>query len=300
MASKQTRKQLDKSLPKLPQTVKDEALPNAEGLTAFMIALNQEYHECAEILINGGDLKNRVLLEAVKSGNVQCVRLALDAGADVNVRGGSTFAMHDTALIMAVRRGYDTCVETLVSAGADVNKRGTLGYTALMVAVGNGNYKYAKLFIAFGADVNQVQTIQQITALEIAANNARLHDDDKRINCVKLCLRFKAKVNYPYPIRVLQNIFSYPDFNRKVVMLLYAAGERIRVSYDGVPDYIRALETENLELCLSKICRNFIRNHLIELDPHENLFHRVPKLGLPSALSEYLLFNVSLNTEDGE
>ena len=299
MASKQTRKQLDKSLPKLPQTVKDEALPNAEGLTAFMIALNQEYHECAEILINGGDLKNRVLLEAVKSGNVQCVRLALDAGADVNACDGSTFAMRDTALIMAVRGGYDTCMETLVRAGADVNKHDALGYTALMVAVANRSYKYAKLFIAFGADVNQVQTIQQITALEIAARKAGLYHGDKCINCVKLCLRFKAKVNYPYPI--LQNMISwYGDFNRKVVMLLYAAGERIRVSCVRVRDYIRALETENLELCLRKICRNFIRNHLIELDPHENLFHRVPKLGLPSALSEYLLFNVSMNTEDGE
>ena len=41
-----------------------------------------------------------------------------------------------------------------------------------------------------------------------------------------------------------------------------------------------------------------IRKHLLKLDPHQHLFKRVPKLGLPSALSRYLLYNVALQVID--
>ena len=35
-----------------------------------------------------------------------------------------------------------------------------------------------------------------------------------------------------------------------------------------------------------------IREHLLHLDPHTHLFGRVPRLGLPAALTDYLLFNI--------
>ena len=36
-------------------------------------------------------------------------------------------------------------------------------------------------------------------------------------------------------------------------------------------------------------------NHLLKLDPHENLFIRVPRLPLPKALQSYLLYDQSLD-----
>ena len=48
------------------------------------------------------------------------------------------------------------------------------------------------------------------------------------------------------------------------------------------------------------MCREVIRKHLLKLDPHSNLFVRIPELTLPSALNKYLLFNVSLDDDDGD
>ena len=36
-------------------------------------------------------------------------------------------------------------------------------------------------------------------------------------------------------------------------------------------------------------------NHLLKLDPHENLFVRVPRLPLPKALQSYLLYDQTLD-----
>ena len=46
---------------------------------------------------------------------------------------------------------------------------------------------------------------------------------------------------------------------------------------------------------LSHLCRGAIRKRLLDVDPHVNLFIRVPKIGLPSRLTKYLLFDVSLD-----
>ena len=36
------------------------------------------------------------------------------------------------------------------------------------------------------------------------------------------------------------------------------------------------------------------------LDPHQHLFGRIPRLGIPSSLIDYLLFNVSLDDDDDD
>ena len=68
---------------------------------------------------------------------------------------------------------------------------------------------------------------------------------------------------------------------RKQIRLLFAAGEKSLHHY---------LELRT-EVNLSHLCRDVIREHLLELDPHENLFVRVPRLGLPVALQSYLVFD---------
>ena len=98
--------------------------------------------------------------------------------------------------------------------------------------------------------------------------------------------------------------------NRKLCMLLFAAGESVVVTPDGylkrdwvprwpprkydapwrrylVPEY---LINTKAGLCLKEKCREVIRNHLLELNRIENLFIRVPKLGLPIPLTKYLLY----------
>ena len=92
-------------------------------------------------------------------------------------------------------------------------------------------------------------------------------------------------------------------------MLLYAAGEMVndpvslchhnyQVSSSDLCDLLEELKFEEEKLELKHICREAIRKHLLKLDPHLNLFGRIPRLGLPNALNMYLLFNVSLEEEE--
>ena len=80
--------------------------------------------------------------------------------------------------------------------------------------------------------------------------------------------------------------------------LLYAAGETL----DGTEEYLipEELKFEDEKLELKHICREIIRKHLLKLDPHQHLFSRIPRLGLPSIVTEYLLFNQSLDDDDDE
>ena len=40
-----------------------------------------------------------------------------------------------------------------------------------------------------------------------------------------------------------------------------------------------------------------VREHMITNHPHDNLFHAVPKLGIPSTPESYLVYDVSLDAE---
>ena len=75
--------------------------------------------------------------------------------------------------------------------------------------------------------------------------------------------------------------------------LLYAAGETLEGA--DVPE---ELKFKGEKLQLKQFCREAIRKHLRKLDPHQHLFGRIPKLGLPSMVTEYLLFDMSLETDD--
>ena len=61
-----------------------------------------------------------------------------------------------------------------------------------------------------------------------------------------------------------------------------------------IPD---CLTFHDSQLQLKHICREAIRKHLLDLDPHQHLFGRIPKLGLPFALINYLLYGQSLDDD---
>ena len=83
------------------------------------------------------------------------------------------------------------------------------------------------------------------------------------------------------------------DCERKVVRILLAAGER---ASDNSGQMVEAAKPVK-ELTLMELSIEAIRNHLLKLDPHTHLFGRVPKLGLPSLLTEYLLYGASLDDD---
>ena len=93
--------------------------------------------------------------------------------------------------------------------------------------------------------------------------------------------------------------------HKDISLLLFAAGETfIEKRYIvwnatddevGLPDFLKQIKSD---MSLKHMCREAIRKRLLELEPHSNLFSRIPELGLPSSLQSYLLFHVSLNQED--
>ena len=89
--------------------------------------------------------------------------------------------------------------------------------------------------------------------------------------------------------------------NRDLCSLLFAAGETTpekvkrlikRNEIVNVADYLPQIL---IKFDLKHLCREATRKHLLKLDPHTHLLGRVPRLGLPSLLTEYLLYNMSLD-----
>ena len=89
--------------------------------------------------------------EAAKDGNIKAVKQHLDAGADVNSKGGYE---NGTALHFAAGKGHKEIVELLIAKGVDVNAKDNRGGTPLHSTASGGQKEIAKLLIAKGADVN--------------------------------------------------------------------------------------------------------------------------------------------------
>ena len=84
------------------------------------------------------------------------------------------------------------------------------------------------------------------------------------------------------------------DTFKEVALLLFAAGEKITYATVNITEYLKPT------VSLKDICRRAIRNRLIELDPKQHLFQRIPQLKLPDSLKRYLLHCMSLETEKNQ
>ena len=222
---------------------------------------------------------------AADKGYNNFVKMFVSSGADVNAQ--STYGY--TALMEAALEGHDMCIKTLIESGADVNRRTSQGETALMYAVRNASAKSVQLVVQSGADVNILD----------GYGNSLLHNflrDPRSSQDVVGCI--KSFFTAGAPVNVTNNRGqtlgecaknSIPRY--KILKLLFAAGENINVATSSVNKRLPE-EESTIEIVLSFLCRKAIRKHLLEVDPHGNLLFRVPRLGLPVSLIDYLLYNM--------
>ena len=226
-----------------------------------------------------------VLIECAAYGQGDCLDILLKAGADVNALGDHA----ETVLIRAATSGSVDCVKLLLAAGADVNA--SLGSDTAYTKLGDRTF------------VGQ-------TALSMAAHYIlNVYDlwgtegsDEDRLKCLKILLKSGAhidKVNLDG-----QNALTFklcetsPEemlkpVHKEITMVLFAAGETINGKIpNDLPDYLQ--QVTELNLCLKDMCRITIRKRLVNVHPHQNLFHVVPQLGLPSLVAEYLLYDMSI------
>lgn len=92
------------------------------------------------------------LIWAVKSGRVDIVQFLLISGADVNRVFVTGYA--PTALIAAAEIGSIEIVELLLQFGADPNVLPRNGFTAMSTALVHRNYDVLLLLLEHGADIN--------------------------------------------------------------------------------------------------------------------------------------------------
>ena len=137
-------------------------------------------------------------------------------------------------------RDYQS-LEMFLKAGADVNSKNLYGFPLIIVAAQHGRYDCLKLLIDAGADVNTIVS-QLATPLHALMENLDNVESKLLLRNIKLLLREGAKVNIfrdmttlysnKYEHNALRHyIIQCPTFSvqpdKKVCMLLYAAGETI-------------------------------------------------------------------------
>ena len=127
---------------------------------------------------------NKALLSAVEEGDVEALKSALAAGADVNAADSEGI----TSLMRAAETGNEEILKLLIEAGADVNAADCDDITSLICAAETGNEEILKLLIEAGADVN-VENVYGDTALSVAA--ARGY-----VSCVEMLKAAGAEGDY--------------------------------------------------------------------------------------------------------
>ena len=103
------------------------------------------------------------LLRAASEGNLDNLKMAIQAGANVKVSDDQDIS----ALRWAARGGRSEAVKVLLEAGADVSQKSRLGWTALMQAVIAESVETASLLLERGADV-KAKTFADASALDFA------------------------------------------------------------------------------------------------------------------------------------
>lgn len=110
-------------------------------------------------VVRWGDVEKTLLEAAVQSGDVEVVRLVLDAGADPN---RSSYHNGSTVLMAAAGERKTAIVRLLLERGADARRGDSRGRTALITLFLDGDcYKHreqlapiAKALLDAGADAN--------------------------------------------------------------------------------------------------------------------------------------------------
>ena len=104
----------------------------------------------SSLVAEGSDLR---LIEAVRQGDRETLRLLLEEPVDVNVpQGDGTTALH-----WAAHRNDLEAAELLIGHGANRNAANDYGVTSLSLACTNGNAAMVEKLLEAGADPNSTQ-----------------------------------------------------------------------------------------------------------------------------------------------
>ena len=124
-----------------------------DGTTALNKAVGFGAVDCLETLIESGAKIYRSttpLIIAAITEYLECMKVLIREGADLNIQGGNG----NTALTAAAIKGHVESVKLLIQAGADLDIGDENDRTTLMVAAGFGHVECVKLLIQGGANLD--------------------------------------------------------------------------------------------------------------------------------------------------
>jgi ankyrin repeat protein len=197
--------------------------------TALGWAMSRDNSECVRILLEAGaelEARTRVgetaLIRAAEREQLRVIRALIKAGADVN----ATTHAGVTALMWLAQSGHEMGIRTLIRAGASVNVQDRDGWTPLMLAARAGARDTVDILIAENARINDV-TVMGWTALLWAAYEGHLH-------VVEVLLTAGADVNFQSKAGQTALIRAAQRGHADVVQRLVDSGADFSVTVEGL------------------------------------------------------------------
>ena len=279
----------------------------------LMMAVAAGRDECVKLLSETGAVVNindsgiTPLLLAAQSGSEVCVKQLVKSGAIVN----STNVRGETPLMLALLNNQVNIVDVLLQAGSDVGMFIKTGESTSHYALASGNPNLLRILIEAGADTWGHYLIRELI-------NMGDFCPVKSRRKIKFALSAGAHVNVGNDNAIYDCVFNYEDAEIiKLVRLLFAAKEKMedksrrslyatRQNMDDdskkllftlgeeMDGYFKTLyfQLPAKEMSLIHLCREGIREHLLQMS-NVNLIFLIPQLGLPSQITEYLLYGIS-------
>ncbi len=259
----------------------DEA--NRYHVTPLALACRNGNAEMSALLLKAGasvtpPSAEPILFAATRTGNANCIRALLDAGADPNIKGRND----QTPLMWAAALGNSEAVQVLLAAKAAPTPQLDSGFDAFFFAVRAGHRDIVRQLIAAGIDGNSVRSPSKkgpklirphTSALLLAVENGHLelalellttgadpNDQRSGLSPLHAIVRVRRTVNgdgpdgIPSP-RGSGSVVSL-DFTRKII----AAGAHVnlqltsgnsgagRLNEKGATPFLLACQTGDMDL----------------------------------------------------
>ena len=260
----------------LAYAVRSQSLLSVEALIKAGADVNRVHkHNVTPLLAAAEGHESLEPLGQCNLRHFQIIRYLLAKGAKVNIASKD----RKTALTTIIYRNCSQCVKALIRAGADVNIMPVIGQTPFFVALQMTHNDIPLLLMSAGAIVNMVYKDGNTTHFKAPVKNA-----DSTTVIATISLRINSRDPYK------RHLACAPHISYNITGTPLAARKE-----DPLAALSQVQDAPNWKLYLRSQCREVIRRQMTRVNPHENLFVRIPRLGLPEVLEKYLLYDVSFD-----